>query len=64
MLSELGRSRYAEFVDFEPSKTPIQVTIADGVIRYVGVPRAGDMHRLETRLAEVGVQLEENSWQP
>ncbi len=62
-LTELGRARYQEFVGLEPARTPIQVSVEPDVVRYVGVPRSGDMARLETRLAELGIELGASSWQ-
>lgn len=60
-LSPLGHERYRRFVDHEPDRAPIQVAVDDGVW-MVGVPRAGDVARLEQRLQQAGIELSASSW--
>jgi anaerobic ribonucleoside-triphosphate reductase activating protein len=60
-LSPLGRERYGPYVDLEVERPPIQVAVDDS-IWYVGVPRAGDLQRLEGMLAAAGVHQEGVSW--
>jgi anaerobic ribonucleoside-triphosphate reductase activating protein len=60
-LSGLGQERYAPYADAEVERPPFQVTV-DESIWYVGVPRAGDIERLDTALAEAGVRQTEVSW--
>jgi anaerobic ribonucleoside-triphosphate reductase activating protein len=63
-LSDLGRARYADFIDCEPAEPPIQVAVEPNAIRLIGVPRLGDMAELEAALNGVGVELGESSWTP
>lgn len=62
-LSDIGRERYLPFVAEEPERPPFQVTVDDS-IWYVGVPRAGDIERLDAALAAAGVEQREASWRP
>ncbi|MCV7281786.1 radical SAM protein [Mycolicibacterium flavescens] len=63
-LSERGRQRYAPYLDARPEQPPLQVTVEDGQVWMIGVPRRGDLRRLETALAGAGVALAEVSWRP
>ena len=60
-LTPAGFERYQECVSLEPSNPPIQVLV-DHAIWLIGVPRAGDMARLESMLEAAGVYLEGPSW--
>lgn len=60
-MTELGGRRYAAYVDREVERPPLQVNVDDGVW-IIGVPRPGDLERLERRLADAGVTLEGASW--
>jgi anaerobic ribonucleoside-triphosphate reductase activating protein len=63
-LTELGRQRYERYVDFETSRPPIQVgSDADGYW-IVGVPRTGDLPRMERLLRDRGILLSDVSWRP
>ena len=72
LLSDRGRSRFAEFVD-APADTfgkRIQAGIGDGAVTgitkgriwFIGIPARGDMAALETLCAERGVELSQVSW--
>jgi anaerobic ribonucleoside-triphosphate reductase activating protein len=61
-LSELGRRRYADLP--EPGRPRLQIAVDDESIWCIGIPRAGDLERLEASLADRGVLLEEVSWRP
>jgi anaerobic ribonucleoside-triphosphate reductase activating protein len=63
MLSELGRERYAEHVA-AAADTPVQIDVRDGGVQLIGVPRPGDLARLEEALARRGVALDGCSWTP
>jgi anaerobic ribonucleoside-triphosphate reductase activating protein len=58
-LSALGRERYAPYLDAEGA--PMQVAV-DESIWYVGVPRSGDLERLDAMLAAAGVHQEQVTW--
>jgi anaerobic ribonucleoside-triphosphate reductase activating protein len=61
-LTELGRQRYERYVDFETSMPPIQVgSDADGYW-VVGVPRTGDLSRMERLLRGCGIAMSDVSW--
>lgn len=60
LLSALGRQR---FDLAEVSGHPrIQVAVTDGTLWMIGIPRPGDLERLDAALAARGVLLEELSW--
>jgi anaerobic ribonucleoside-triphosphate reductase activating protein len=61
-LTALGRRRYADLP--EPGRPRLQLAVDDGSIWCIGIPRAGDLDRAETSLAERGVLLEDVSWRP
>lgn len=63
MLSDLGRSRYAEHVG-AAADTPLQIDVRDGAVSIIGIPRPGDLPRLEEALAQRGVALDGCSWTP
>ncbi len=67
LLSELGRTRYGGREITAPEREdeeerPFDVTVADGTVWMVGIPRRGDMDRLRTELANRGVLIEAPSW--
>lgn len=62
-LTELGRSRYGPGSDRPAADRPtLQVGIDGDRIWAVGIPRRGDMERLEADLAAAGITLGEVSW--
>jgi anaerobic ribonucleoside-triphosphate reductase activating protein len=63
-LSRHGRRLYGQYLDTTTSRPPMQYTVADGQIWMIGIPRRGDLLRLESALREEGVTLEEVSWRP
>jgi len=62
-LTPLGEARYGAFVDTqEMAPKPFQV-VADGErLWFVGIPRRGDLARIEQACAERGVALTATSW--
>jgi anaerobic ribonucleoside-triphosphate reductase activating protein len=58
-LTSLGRERYARIPDGGPA---LQVHVEDGRVWAVGIPRRGDMLRMEEWLRAAGVTFEEVSW--
>ncbi|MCK0177624.1 4Fe-4S single cluster domain-containing protein [Mycolicibacterium sp. F2034L] len=63
-LTERGWHRYGTYLDTVATRPPLQVTVSDGRVWMIGIPRRGDLRRLETALAGSGVRLEEVSWRP
>lgn len=63
-LGERGHERYSRWVDARPERPPLQVQVEDDRVWLIGVPRTGDLGRLERQLRERRVGLEEVSWRP
>jgi len=63
-LTELGRSRYGPYLDHVPDRAPMQFSVDDNDVRFVGVPRRGDLARLERAMVRRGVHLEGLTWRP
>jgi anaerobic ribonucleoside-triphosphate reductase activating protein len=60
-LSDLGRRRYAEHLA-APADTGLQIDVHEGAVRLIGVPRPGDLARIEQGLAQRGIELDQCSW--
>jgi anaerobic ribonucleoside-triphosphate reductase activating protein len=60
-LSALGNERYGEGHQSPARKMQIQVD-PGGSVWMIGVPRSGDMPKIEAGLARRGIQLEGSSW--
>jgi anaerobic ribonucleoside-triphosphate reductase activating protein len=63
-LTPRGHDRYKSYLDFQGDRPAMQVDVRDGRVRLVGVPRAGDLTRMERLLAARGIRLEGVSWRP
>jgi anaerobic ribonucleoside-triphosphate reductase activating protein len=73
-LTELGHRRYDDVVagtaphDRPPGAPRIQVAVDEAPagrrIQYIGIPRRGDMDRLNSTLERAGVHPGEVSWRP
>ena len=48
----LGRRRYGPYLDFAPACSPLHVDFTDAGVRVVGVPRQGELTRIERRVRE------------
>ena len=66
-LSDLGRRRYTSSGsgagDIGVGRA-VQVHAAGGRLAVIGIPRRGDLARVEQRLAAAGIELEDVSWRP
>lgn len=60
-LSELGRVRYADYLD-APAPKEMQVAFEGGRIWFIGLPDRGDMPRLEALCRQRGVDFGQVSW--
>ncbi|MFF2348235.1 4Fe-4S cluster-binding domain-containing protein [Kitasatospora sp. NPDC058115] len=60
----LGRERYAPYREHRPERPELQVRVSEGEVRVIGVPRPGDLGRIERDLVRRGVTLRETSWRP
>jgi anaerobic ribonucleoside-triphosphate reductase activating protein len=61
LLTELGRQRYGQ------PRGPagqLQVSVEDGRVWMIGIPRRGDLAGLERALRTTGVALKDVSWRP
>jgi len=62
-LSALARERYPDYYAYEPERPPIQVAV-DESIWLIGVPREGDLLRLEQLVQVDGIEIVGPSWRP
>jgi anaerobic ribonucleoside-triphosphate reductase activating protein len=60
----LGQRRYDAYRQHEAARVPMQVTADGGSLWFVGVPRRGDLPRLERALRRRGVSLDGVTWRP
>jgi anaerobic ribonucleoside-triphosphate reductase activating protein len=60
--TELGRSRYREFLDARPVIEPLQWHAGEHGVQIVGVPRRGTLARLHRGLRVRGLMVEQASW--
>jgi anaerobic ribonucleoside-triphosphate reductase activating protein len=59
-LSNLGHSKLK---NLDKAEAPaIQVQVQDGAVWFIGIPRRGDMDKLQALLKNRGVLMEKNSW--
>jgi anaerobic ribonucleoside-triphosphate reductase activating protein len=63
-LTGLGRTRYLRYVQAEPPRAPMQVGVDSAGHWIIGVPRQGDLARLEQALRERGLTPSSVSWRP
>ena len=62
-LTALGRNRYGGGESSRTEDAPrIQVSIEHGALWFIGIPRPGDMDKMENRVRARGVVLEDVSW--
>jgi anaerobic ribonucleoside-triphosphate reductase activating protein len=60
----LGARRYEPYLNYAPDKVPFQVAASGGDLWFIGVPRQGDLPRLERALRRRGVTFGAVSWRP
>jgi anaerobic ribonucleoside-triphosphate reductase activating protein len=60
----LGERRYERYLDCAPDRAPMQVAVDGGNVWFVGVPRRGDLPRLERVLHRRGVSYTGVTWRP
>lgn len=63
-LTERGHRVYAAHLAQTSTSPPMQFAVTAGKVWMVGIPRRGDLKRLEHALRSDGVILEEVSWRP
>jgi anaerobic ribonucleoside-triphosphate reductase activating protein len=62
--TDLGRRRYARYLDHVPPRAPMQASADERGIWFIGVPRRGDMARLQRELTARGVSSGGVTWRP
>ena len=63
LLSGLGAQRYTS-EDADELGAGIQVVVDDESVWMIGIPRRGDLPRMERLLAERGIRMSQSSWRP
>ncbi|WP_179118397.1 4Fe-4S single cluster domain-containing protein [Saccharothrix sp. ALI-22-I] len=63
-LGERGHDRYQRWVDARSDRPSLQLHVEDDRVWLIGVPRAGDLARLQRTLGRRGIALEGPSWRP
>jgi anaerobic ribonucleoside-triphosphate reductase activating protein len=65
-LTDLGHRRYADVAATDDSRIQVSIDAGPGGRRvyYIGIPRRGDMDRLNSTLERAGVHAGEVSWRP
>jgi anaerobic ribonucleoside-triphosphate reductase activating protein len=61
-LTERGERVYGRYRDAAADPPPLQFTVDAGQVWMIGIPRRGDLRRLESALHRDGVTLQEVSW--
>lgn len=61
-LTRLGRVRYGGVAQRANGAPHIQLSVEGGAAWFIGIPKAGDMDRLEERVRARGVIMEDVSW--
>lgn len=62
--TDLGRRRYAGFVDHAPEQGPLQVELCDGHPWIIGTPRAAALRNLDRSMRALGLQVTDVTWRP
>jgi anaerobic ribonucleoside-triphosphate reductase activating protein len=60
--TDLGRRRYAEFIDHAPEMAPLQVELRGGDPWIIGTPREGALRNLGRSMTELGLQVTDATW--
>lgn len=60
--TDLGRRRYAEFLDHAPAKGPLQVELRDGNPWIIGTPRKEALRDLDRSLKALGLRVTDVTW--
>ena len=65
ILSQIGNAIYTKQVlESAVARPTLQVSVDEQHIWYIGVPRPGDMRKLETAAARMGIDQSNVSWRP
>ncbi|MGV9365778.1 4Fe-4S single cluster domain-containing protein [Amycolatopsis sp. NPDC003731] len=62
--TELGRRRYAGFLDHAPANGPLQLEVRDGDPWIIGTPRQGVLRNLDRSLKGLGLEVTDVTWRP
>ena len=61
-LTQLGRARYGDEAQYVEDAPRIQVSLEHGAAWFIGIPKPGDLDKLEEYARARGVVLEDVSW--
>ena len=61
-LTQLGQLRYGDEARFAADSPHIQISVEGGAAWFIGIPKPGDLDRLEERVRSRGVLMEGVSW--
>lgn len=62
--TDLGRRRYADYLDHAPGRPPMQVASDGSRTWFIGVPRAGTLSGLERALRGADMDIDTVTWRP
>jgi anaerobic ribonucleoside-triphosphate reductase activating protein len=62
--TDLGRRRYAGYVDLVPDGAPVQIGVDDERLWVIGVPPPGALPRMERALRARGIRFQGATWRP
>jgi anaerobic ribonucleoside-triphosphate reductase activating protein len=63
-LTRVGLERYADHISRTTQRPDLQVLVEDDKIQTIGVPRIGDLRRVELLLRRRGIESGQVSWRP
>ncbi|MGC5321157.1 4Fe-4S single cluster domain-containing protein [Micromonospora arida] len=64
LRTALGRDRYGDLADAVNGQPAMQAHLEEGQVLLIGIPRRGDLARLERGLRATGVPVAGVSWRP
>jgi anaerobic ribonucleoside-triphosphate reductase activating protein len=64
LRTALAQRRYAPYVEHTPDRVPVQVAVDHRGLWLIGVPRRGDLARIEGTVRAQGLAVESASWRP
>ncbi|MGX7826054.1 4Fe-4S single cluster domain-containing protein [Actinokineospora sp. 24-640] len=62
--TDLGRRRYAQYLEYEPENPPLQLGDRPGGVWIIGTPRRGTLSGLESGLRALGMGVDDVTWRP
>jgi anaerobic ribonucleoside-triphosphate reductase activating protein len=62
--TDLGRRRYAGFIDHMPEKGPLQVEVRGNNPWIIGTPRKEALRNLDRSMKGLGLHVTDVTWRP